>query len=162
MKSTAPFTSRTTQRCVAPPAERDVRPPLAGRGLSLDRADDLPGRDDDAQVAAVRLDVLLHERRVAPEPPALADRSERAAELVLVAAEHHVAAPAAEARLDDEDRVVSSRRAEQLVRRELLRVDTCVAQSRDEGGMRLRGSVRGDEEHGRISRRVAEAGMNGG
>jgi hypothetical protein len=37
-------------------AESDVRPPFAGQGTALDRADDAPAGDNDAEVAARRFD----------------------------------------------------------------------------------------------------------
>ena len=44
--------------------ERGIRSPLALGGPPAHRADDLSGRDDDAQVVAERRDELLHEHAV--------------------------------------------------------------------------------------------------
>ena len=83
-------------------AEGDVRPPLARRRDARDRADGHAGGDDDPEIEAGGRHELLQQRAVPLEPEPVLERAEVAAERDLVAAELDVAAPAAEARLDDD------------------------------------------------------------
>ena len=87
-------------RVLALRSERDVRPPLALGGLPAHRADDLSGRDDDAQVVAERRNELLHEHAVRAEPRPLRDLFERLGQLPAGRAQHHVAAPRSEPGLE--------------------------------------------------------------
>jgi hypothetical protein len=80
-------------------AQGDVRPPFAREGAALDRADDATAGDDEAEVAAGRLDESLHQRAVATEPAPAPEAFEPRPQLVLVATAVDVAAPAAEAGL---------------------------------------------------------------
>ena len=89
-------------------AESDVRPPLSRRRDARDRAHGDARGDDDPEVEPGRRHELLHDRAVALEPEPVLDRAEMAPEGDLVAAELDVAAPAAEAGLDD-DRAVPVR-----------------------------------------------------
>src|SRR5262245_34220453 len=97
-------------------AERDVRPPLAGRGDASDRADDGAASDDHAQVVAARRHDLLDKRAVPAEPRAATDRYEVAHELLGGVTADDVPSPAAEARLDDDRRVERARDAVDDVR----------------------------------------------
>ena len=89
-------------------AESDVRPPLSRRRDARDRAHGDARGDDDPEVEPGRRHELLHDRAVALEPEPVLERAEMAPEGDLVAAELDVAAPAAEAGLDD-DRAVPVR-----------------------------------------------------
>ena len=66
------------RRChrLDPPAERDVRTPLARRREAPRCADDAATRDDEPEVPAERRHELLGERTVLPEPVAVAETLE--------------------------------------------------------------------------------------
>jgi hypothetical protein len=81
-------------------AERDVCPPLARWGDAFDRSDDGAARDDQSQIVAEWRNQFLDEPAVRTEPPPAREMFEAALELVAVAAEADVTAPAAEPRLD--------------------------------------------------------------
>lgn len=87
---------------LAVPAERDVRPPLAWSGDTSRCADDAPAGHDDADVPAERRDELLRECAVFAEPAAERRALEGGVEVGRRPAEDDVAAPAPEARLEDE------------------------------------------------------------
>ncbi len=92
--------TRRRRRTHAPAdgAQSDVHPPFARQSTALHRADDAsPG--DDAEVAARRFDEGLHERAMATEPAPAPESFEPRPELVFIATEVDVAAPAAKARL---------------------------------------------------------------
>jgi hypothetical protein len=129
VKSTAPFSSRATQPPwpsgspheigleggrgskgeqarlrrgiggAAAASERDVCPPFASGGNASHRADNLACRDQDAQVVALRLDELLHERPLASKPGLAAEVAKAAFERGAAPAHADVATPAPEARL---------------------------------------------------------------
>jgi hypothetical protein len=111
-------------------AQSDVRPPFARQGAALDRADEVARGDEYAEVAARRLDERLHERTMATEPPSVLEAFEPRAQLALRATEKDVAAPAAEARLDD----VRWRK-----RRDRRLADVCRARLRNSGPAKEQG-----------------------
>ena len=83
-------------------AQRDVRPPLTRRRDPLDRADGQSAGDDHPKIAAGGRHELLDNAASRPEPGPLPELFQREREVALVRAEHDIAAPAAEARLQDE------------------------------------------------------------
>jgi hypothetical protein len=95
-------------------AERDVRPPFAGCGRAAACPDHATARHDQAQVVPERRDQLLRDRPGRAEPVAERKPLERALQLPPVAAERHLAAPAPEARLDDDGEVELGRLAVML------------------------------------------------
>jgi len=92
-------------------AEREVRPPFAGCGDPLDRSDDATGRDDQAEVVAERWDQLLRQRPVRAEPGSGLELRQPPLELGRIVAEHDVAAPTPETRLEHERQAESRRGA---------------------------------------------------
>jgi hypothetical protein len=73
--------------------------------MPLGGADDAAAGDDKAKVAAAAVDVFLDDRAVDTEPGPLGEGAQLPAELAAAVTEGDIAAPAAEAGLDDERRL---------------------------------------------------------
>ena len=83
------------------PAERDIRPPLTWARDTLDRSDDLSGRDHKSQIAADRRHEFLDQGTVLREPGSGADLLECSRDVKSCLAAVDIGAPASKPRLDD-------------------------------------------------------------
>ena len=93
------------------PAERDIRPPLTWARDTLDRSDDLSGRDHKSQIAADRRHEFLDQGTVLREPRSGADLLECSRDVKSCLAAVDIRAPASKPRLDDNGRPNSGRLA---------------------------------------------------